>query len=249
MADQGKLTPIAKRGRPARAKPDDKAIEPQSKDDRLLETVLKTGNIETLERFIALREREQERQARMEFDRNFAKLQSELQPVVKSKIAKNGDKKMYSYAPLDAIQAACNAVIFKHGFSYSWREEALAENAKRTILVISGWGWQRETSFDSPLIPGTTVQNAIQIAGAQSTYGRRYTFVAGFGIVLEGEDSDAAIPDDRGMIEMDLREWIKSGKLDANAIAVIESALDNPENQANIKGYWKRAKAIVEGTK
>ena len=93
------------------------------------------------------------------------------------------------------------------------------------------------------------MQNAIQIAGAQSTYGRRYTFVAGFGIVLEGEDSDAAIPDDRGMIEMDLREWIKSGKLDANAIAVIESALDNPENQANIKGYWKRAKAIVEGTK
>ena len=221
------------------------AVE-ESKEDKLLAMVLEKGNIEVLERFIALREREQERQAHLAFDEHFALLQADLQPVVKSKIAKNGDKKMYAYAPLDALQTACNPVIFKHGFSYTWREEALEEKAKRTILIISGWGWSRETSFDSPLITGTNVQNAIQVAGAQSTYGRRYTFVAGFGIVLEGEDSDAAIPDDLGMLTMDLREWIKSGKLDENAIVTIEAGIKEAD-PVKLKGYWKRAKQIVEG--
>ena len=37
--------------------------------------------------------------------------------------------------------------------------------------------------------------NPVQTAGAMSTYGRRYTFIAGFGVVIEDEDTDATFDD------------------------------------------------------
>lgn len=155
-------------------------------EDRLLEKVIDSGNIEILERFIALRAKEEERQARIAFEQAFTRMQSELPAVVKMK--DNGGTKS-KYAPIEAIQRQCDPIIHSHGFSYSWREEAITEG-KRVWLDISGYGHTKSSFFDCPKIQGNNAQNAIQIAGAMSTYGRRYTFVSGFGIVVEGEDND-----------------------------------------------------------
>jgi hypothetical protein len=155
-------------------------------EDRLLEKVIDSGNIDILERFIALRAKEEERQARIAFEEAFTRMQSELPAVVKTK--DNGATKS-KYAPLEVIQRACDTTIHKHGFSYSWREESIQEG-KRVWMDISGFGYTKSAFFDCPKIAGNNAQNAIQIAGAMSTYGRRYTFVSGFGIVVEGEDTD-----------------------------------------------------------
>ena len=68
----------------------------------------------------------------------------------------------------------------------------MTETGKRVIMSISGYGHTKTTSFDVPKIEGTNRQNAVQAAGAMSTYGRRYTFIAGFGLTVKGEDDDAA---------------------------------------------------------
>lgn len=155
-------------------------------EDRLLEKVIDSGNIDILERFIALRAKEEERQARIAFENAFTKMQAELPAVVKMK--DNGGTKS-KYAPIEAIQRACDQVIHKNGFSYSWREESIPEG-KRVWIDISGYGYTKSSFFDCPKIQGNNAQNAVQIAGSMSTYGRRYTFVSGFGIVVEGEDND-----------------------------------------------------------
>ena len=145
-----------------------------------------------LEKLIELRNRELDRQAQADFEAEFSKMQAEFIAVVKDKEAKDGQgKTMYSYAPLETLQEVVGPIISKHGFSYTWREEAI-ERGKRVVMSISGYGHTKSTSFDVPQIDGTQRQNAIQIAGAMSTYGRRYTFIAGFGLTVKGEDDDAA---------------------------------------------------------
>jgi len=193
----------------------------QTQDDRLMEKVLDSGNIEILERFIALREKEESRQAKLAFDRHFAEMQSEFVAVKRDK--KGYD---YKYAPVESLQKAYGPIISKHGFSYRWREESI-ENGKRCIMTISGWGCWIENYFDIPMIPGTKQMNAIQVAGAMSTYGRRYTFISGFGVIIEDEDSDGVTFDD--------------GVKYSQHIQLIEESSSLDESKTNASIAWKSA--------
>lgn len=144
-----------------------------------------------LEKLIELRNKEIDRQSQADFEAAFSRMQAEFIAVVKDKVAKDEGKALYSYAPLETLQEVVGPIIARHGFSYAWREESI-EMGKRVVMSISGYGHTKTTSFDVPKIEGTKRQNAIQVAGAMSTYGRRYTFIAGFGLTVKGEDDDAA---------------------------------------------------------
>jgi len=174
------------------------AIVDQDESNALIRMALdKNLDADKLDKLIALKNREVDRAARVEFDKNFAKLQAKLPIIKKTKEAKNrSDKTMYKYAPLEALQAVTGPIIARMGFSYSWREEAI-EGGKRVIMVITGYGATKETYFDVPMIQGTDIQNAIQVAGAMSTYGKRYTYIAGFGLTVEGEDEDGTFDADK----------------------------------------------------
>jgi hypothetical protein len=230
------------------AKPMDGKEIAARQEDRLLEKVLESGNIEVLERFIALRKSEEERQARIAFEERFAKLRAELRPVIK---AKENTFLRSKYAPLESLQAMCDDTIFKHGFAYTWREEAI-EGGKRIWMDITGYGHTKSNYFDTPdLEPlksneGKAVQNVLQARGIQSTYGQRYTFKAGFGIVIAGEDTDGDRLDE-GSLRIDLQEYIKSGKLSPEAVSIITKELMKGEpDEAKLRNYWKRARAKVE---
>lgn len=216
-------------------------------EDRLLEKVIDSGNIDILERFIALRAKEEERQARIAFEEAFTRMQSELPAVVKTK--DNGATKS-KYAPLEVIQRACDTTIHKHGFSYSWREEAIHEG-KRVWMDISGFGYTKSAFFDCPKIAGNNAQNAIQIAGAMSTYGRRYTFVSGFGIVVEGEDTDGHYTVAEFGEYIDLLQPLYDAKTPEELLAAantIKSKVDPKDNKAKDmcnKVYMQRRKEMA----
>lgn len=162
----------------------------EAKHDALMVEVIKSGNIDALERFIALREREEARQAAKEFDAHFSEMQSEFPAVGRIKQGYG-----YQYAPVEELQRVYGPIIARHGFSYSWTETAL-EAGKRCTMRISGHGSSRENSFDIPNLEparnrdGKMTMNLVQAAGAMSTYGRRYTFIAGFGVQISDEDAD-----------------------------------------------------------
>ena len=126
--------------------------------------------------------------AKQEFDSNFALMQVDFEGI-KATRGKQGYN--YKYAPIEMLTAAYGPTIAKHGFSFRWgAEKKLEDGGKQSVLIISGWGHREEITFDVPKIEGTKEMNAIQVAGAMSTYGRRYTFLAGFGITVEDEDTD-----------------------------------------------------------
>ena len=227
-----------------------------AQEDRLLEKVLESGNIEVLERFIALRKSEQERRARMDFERNFAIMRRELPVIHKTKEVKIRGTKAYSYEPIERIQADCDATIFRHGFSYSWREEAI-QSGKRVWLDITGYGYTRSNYFDvPPLNPitsrdGNQVTNAVQMAGAMSTYGRRYTFISGFGLIVEGEDSDGIVVTIDNELQSDL-DKIKTASDTNTMMDAYRTAYDKYKEDANkqrlVIGEYNLAKqALIKG--
>jgi len=143
---------------------------------------------EKLEKLIELKNREEERHCKKDFDFHFAEMQKCFEPVKRGK-----DGYGYKYAPIDVMQKKYGPIISDHGFSYRWRESALDNGGKKVTLIISGWGHTDDsTSFDIPKLDATKQQNAAQVLGSMSTYGKRYTFMSGFGIIVEDEDDDAA---------------------------------------------------------
>jgi hypothetical protein len=222
-----------------------------SKEDRLLEKVLESGNIEVLERYIALRKSEREDQARISFEKDFALMQQELPPIIKRKDNAGTRSK---YAQIEDVQNGWNPTIKKWEFAYSWRTAPVEgkDGWIRTFMDIRKYGHTQTNFIDlPPLAPtisnaGNQVQNDLQTVGGQASYGRRYTLIPGFGGVVEGEDSDGQTLDE-GSLEMDLRTFLHSGKLSPEATKIILDELAKPDKDiAKLRNYWKRAKAKVE---
>jgi len=164
--------------------------------ERLIALALESGaDVDKLEKLIELKNREEERDARLRFDEKFTLMQSEFTAAHRDRQGYG-----YTYAPIETLQKHYNPVITAHGFSYRWREEAIDAGGKRCVMRISGHGHSEENSFDIPPLTNNKQMNDVQAAGAMSTYGRRYTFIAGFGIIIDNEDDDAA-PDTRTVKE------------------------------------------------
>lgn len=164
-----------------------KAPMVQTEAASLLQIALeKDVDIDKLEKLIELKNKEEERICKKEFDFHFSEMQREFEPIDRSKAGYSS-----KYAPLDLMVAKYNPIIAKHGFSFRWKETALEGGGKKVTFILSGWGYTNDTtSFDVPLVEGTKQMNAIQVQGALSTYGQRYTFKAGLGITETDEDVD-----------------------------------------------------------
>lgn len=158
----------------------------EQSEDSFMMAVIQSGNVDALEKVIALREREETRKSALTFDENFSKMQSAFESVARTKKGYG-----YQYAPIEALQKSYGPIISKHGFSYAWSEDPV-ENGTRCTMTIYGHGSSRSNSIIVPALPQTKSMNAIQAVGAQSTYSRRYTFIAGFGVIIDDEDADGA---------------------------------------------------------
>lgn len=167
--------------------------EPKSELTRFVE-MTKDLDVDKLEKFIALRTQEEERNSRKDFDFHFVEMQKEYKSAYRTKDVKNrdGTKVLYKFCPLENILTVYAPVISAHGFSFRWSEEAI-EGGKRVWCIVSGYGHTERSSVDIPIQAGNDFTNAIQQRGISTSYGKRYSFINAFGVIIEGEDEDAHI--------------------------------------------------------
>jgi ERF superfamily len=176
-------------------------------DDSLLSLAITKGvDTDQLEKLIALRNAEIARRAKDDFDKEFALMQAEFRPVGKTNRADDRDGNMlYSYCPIEVILQMAAPIIAKHGFAYSWEEEALPNKEKRIWCVISGYGHERRGYVDIPFMePSTRATNAVQMRGSATTYGKRYSFLNATGIIVGGEDNDALSNSAPGSVKVEV---------------------------------------------
>jgi len=158
-------------------------------------------DVETLKALIEMKNGEEDRKAKREFDLHFAEMQAEFTPIKRNK---KSDKGMY--APVDELQKQYNPIITKHGFSYTWDELEKEGGALDIVLTISGYGHSKTNHKLLPeYIPdkggqsGKPIMNVLQAEGTRTTYGQRYTFKNGFGITESDTDTDGGMSYEDGV--------------------------------------------------
>ena len=183
--------------------------------DNFIATVLSQPDsaekVQLLRELIAMKNAERERQAKEDFEAAFSRMRSELPTIRKTKeVRRTSGQHMYNYAPLEQIQKECDPILTRHGFSYSWREEAI-ESGKRVWFDLMGYGFTKSNYFDAPLLgakqsrEGSEIVNAVQAARMTSSYAKRNSMVDGLGLIIEDEDDDARIE-----IDGELRKTLDS---------------------------------------
>ncbi len=198
------------------------AVVGDSSGRSLIRFALEKGiDTDQLEKLIDLKNREEERQAKLTYDKKFSALQRKLGPVMRDKQAKDGERDLYSFAPIETIVKACGPTITKAGFSWRWPDEPVGENMLRVWCVVAGWGHEERTYVDMPIAPPNSFANAAQQRGISLTYGRRYSFTGAFGIVLDDEDDDA--------VSFSMDEVVSY----AAPLAMIEDSLNEGELREN----------------
>lgn len=174
---------------------DSKAVQaaaPMVQGDSELLRVLTLGNIDILERYLKMKTEMEEREAKRLFDENFCKMQAEYVPVARERSAKKDEKILYKYCPIEAILKVYAPIISRHGFSFRWENESQSEGkAIRVYCIVSGYGHERKSYADMPIGAASTFANPAQQYGTATSYGKRYSFINAFGVIIEDEDDDA----------------------------------------------------------
>lgn len=175
--------------------------QPAMSNQELVTYAVLNDKLDMLERVIALKNADEDRAAKIEFDKHFSEMQKDYEPVRRSTKGQYG-----VFADLNAIMSGYGPILAKHGFSTSWEEEDLADKPgwKRIWNLISGYGYTKRAKFDCPPAPTLGLNdkgeqkgaNAIQLQGIQTSYGKRYSFNSNAGVILTDEDKDGATFED-----------------------------------------------------
>jgi hypothetical protein len=148
--------------------------------------------VETMERLLAMRDKLIAEQARNAYFADLAELQRDCPVIVKDKdvMNKDGRSVRYRYAPLDSIVRQIGGRIADYGFSYRFVTSAENDSVSVTCHASHRMGHTESTTFVSKIDP-QAFMNLAQKFGSALTFGKRYAFLAAFGIMTGDEDDDS----------------------------------------------------------
>lgn len=135
------------------------------------------ADLEQLEKLLGLQERWETNEARKAFARDFAKAQSEIDPVVKRA---NNTQTHSKYALLEGVIEAAQPIYTKYGFSVIFYEGETVrpEHIRINADVLHMLGHKETYYFDVPLdgkgIKGNANMTNIHAKASSTSYGRRY---------------------------------------------------------------------------
>lgn len=159
---------------------------------QLVERAMAAGNLELVEKFMALQERWEANQARKAFDAAIALAKAEIKPILKKQEvdfpAKNGGSRTnYKYEGFSDIAEHVDPILAKHGLSYRHRPKQEGKLLTITCILAHRDGYSEETS----LFAGNDEsgnKNSIQSIGSTATYLQRYTLKLALGLAAAKDD-------------------------------------------------------------
>lgn len=158
--------------------------------------VEKDLDIEKLERLIALRNQEADRQAAKDFGEALAAFQAECPPITKNKTGKvatdTGTKFEYMYAELPMIAKTIAPFLHKRGFSYSWNTPRMeAGNLTVECKLRHANGHSETSTCTLPVATRAGMSEQQKVASARK-FGERLTLIQVLGITTADPDMDGA---------------------------------------------------------
>lgn len=179
------------------------------------------ADIDKLERMLAMKERLDERNAKIAFADALSTARAEIPPIIKDATVDFTSAKgrtHYQHETLAGIAKQIDPVLSRHGLSYRFRTAQTGGAVSVTCIISHRDGHSEETSLSgSPDVSGN--KNGFQAVGSAVTYLQRYTLKAALGLSAEVDDDAqgaAPRPDQRREPKRDLEREV------ADAIRAIE---------------------------
>lgn len=198
--------------------PKDIEAQPVKNESSMIMTVIEKMalipdiNMSNIERMMKMYEDGLNRQAKIAFAADMAKLQADLPVIDENGMIAHNNKVICKYAKFEDINEAIKPHMKNHGFAISFRS-----NFKDSIMLITGilthkMGYSEETTMQLPF-DTSGAKNAVQAIGSSVSYGKRYVLCMLLNISTGGQDDDAK------------SEVQKPGSLDVGRVNRLRNAL------------------------
>ena len=162
--------------------------------ERLLSAAQAGMNIDVLEKFLDLAERQEKREAEKAFHQAFSAFKADPPEIVKDKLVGFGNTK-YKHATIGKVVSAIIGGMSKHGLSHRWNIAQDGNTITVTCKITHELGYSEET----PISAGADMsggKNSIQAIASTITYLERYSLQAATGIAVLEADDDGRGADD-----------------------------------------------------
>lgn len=190
------------------------ATQPPTAMDLLQIALSREGAIEVIKELAALRDRERDHDAEIQFNEAMNKAQSELGRIAPDLENPQTHSKYASYAALDK---KLRPIYTRHGFSLSFDSaESKVPEMVQVVCYVSHKGGHTRT-YHSPLMPadgkgakGGDVMTKTHATGSAMSYGMRYLLKYIFNVAIGQEDDDGNLGTNGELVEQ--LEWIASAR-------------------------------------
>jgi hypothetical protein len=190
--------------------------------DNMLMIAVQAGNIDTIERMMALKERHEANEARKAFTAAKAAFKGEALNIVKDKY--NTQFKSW-YSSLGNIVSTVSPILSKHGLSADWQIEQAGNNITVTCVLSHALGHSESVPFTVPP-DDTGAKNEIQKIKSSITYAKAVTFESVCGMASTDANSDddgnASSGPKAAEVEKTKALPIMSAKKFANALVTVK---------------------------
>lgn len=151
-------------------------------------------DVDKMERLLEIQMRVMDKQAEMQFNQDFSKMQNELPEITEGGAIAHNGKLISKYARWDEdINPVIKPILSKHGFSLSFRVNTKEKIDVTAVLShIGGHSIQTEISLPHD---SSGSKNAVQAVGSSVSYGKRYTAGSLLNLTTGGMDDDGKGPE------------------------------------------------------
>lgn len=157
---------------------------------QLVERAMAAGNLDLVEKFMALQERWEATQARKAFVAAISAAKAEIKPILKKQevdFTSSRGRTNYEHEGLADIAEHIDPILAKNGLSYRYRPKQDSKILTITCIVEHRDGHSEETSLFGPNDESGN-KNAIQSVGSTATYLQRYTLKLALGLAAAKDD-------------------------------------------------------------
>lgn len=163
----------------------------------MLQVAVQTGNIELVERMMALHERQMAHDARAAYVAAMAEFKKDPPRIYKSKAvgfeSKDGKHQVdYKHATLGGVVQAAMTGLAKVGISHAWSTKHLEGGRVAVTCTLTHCLGHSESVTLEADKDQSGKKNNIQALGSAITYLQRYTLLAITGLATEDQDDDGA---------------------------------------------------------
>lgn len=188
----------------------------------VIERVIESGgNVEVIERMLAVQERMMAKQAEIDFTEALARMKPKLPKIEKKGLItftdKNSVERKTPHARYEDIQEAIDPHLGAEGFTISFDTQAVPGAMPIISCTLAHKGGHSKTiSLPLPL-DSSGSKNNLQAMGSTISYGKRYLVGMMFDLIIKGDDDDGA----GGAITDEQAKQIKDG-LEETGLHVIK---------------------------